>query len=147
MEHQHGWLTITCDTPFCSNSLTIAPHVTDVVATMMKGGWHRTPDGSNVCPFHPGSGLSVLLALQLDNIHHEVQQMAQTIDELKTLVQAFNATLTADVAAAAQAIADLKAEIATLKGAPPASVDFQPELDAANAQLAALEAATASAKS
>jgi hypothetical protein len=71
--------------------------------------------------------------------------MAQTIDELKTLVQAFNTTLTADVAAATQAIADLKAEVASLKT--PASVDFQPELDAANAQLAALEAATANAKS
>jgi hypothetical protein len=76
-----------------------------------------------------------------------MDNMAQTIDELKTLVQAFNTTLTADVAAATQAIADLKAEVASLKGAPPASVDFQPELDAANAQLAALEAATANAKS
>jgi uncharacterized protein YoxC len=82
------------------------------------------------------------LAHELRTVKHEVAEMSQTIDELKATVQAFVATLTADVAANTQAIADLKAKVNT-----PPSVDFQPELDAANAQLAALEAATANAKS
>jgi predicted RNase H-like nuclease (RuvC/YqgF family) len=82
------------------------------------------------------------LAHELRHTKHEVAEMSQTIDELKATVQAFVATLTADVAANTAAIADLKSKVTA-----PVTVDFQPELDAANAQLAALEAATANAKS
>lgn len=87
-----------------------------------------------------------LLALQLDNVQDRMEQMAQTIDELKATVQQLIATMTTDVSTITAAIADLKQQIADLKGAPPAPVDFQPEVDAFNAQLSLLEKAAADAK-